>query len=176
MRVRHVNLHVAYFCAYHHVTTTRIKLILSSILFFFFLMIRRPPRSTLFPYTTLFRSHADPMVLKERKENAEEERPDRQAPEVPGRDAAGAPGGQRPPVFGAREKGDCYGSGAGLATAYERPDVGQGRPGHGPHREALRAGSLAVGALGAQAPQSIASARVAGHRWRREQGREVVAM
>src|SRR2546430_10792390 len=26
--------------------------------FFFFLMIRRPPRSTLFPYTTLFRSRA----------------------------------------------------------------------------------------------------------------------
>src|SRR4029434_11337870 len=25
--------------------------------FFFFSMIRRPPRSTLFPYTTLFRSH-----------------------------------------------------------------------------------------------------------------------
>src|SRR5467141_5147360 len=29
-------------------------------LFFFFLMIRRPPRSTLFPYTTLFRS---PLML-----------------------------------------------------------------------------------------------------------------
>src|SRR5438093_12754386 len=28
----------------------------SLLLFFFFLMIRRPPRSTLFPYTTLFRS------------------------------------------------------------------------------------------------------------------------
>src|SRR5436309_14618165 len=28
------------------------------ILFFFFLMIRRPPRSTLFPYTTLFRAAA----------------------------------------------------------------------------------------------------------------------
>src|SRR2546430_6719339 len=28
--------------------------------FFFFLMIRRPPRSTLFPYTTLFRSSAWP--------------------------------------------------------------------------------------------------------------------
>src|SRR3712207_7295166 len=28
------------------------------IMFFFFLMIRRPPRSTLFPYTTLFRSEA----------------------------------------------------------------------------------------------------------------------
>src|SRR2546429_8782395 len=27
--------------------------------FFFFLMIRRPPRSTLFPYTTLFRSCAE---------------------------------------------------------------------------------------------------------------------
>src|SRR5256885_8881514 len=27
--------------------------------FFFFLMIRRPPRSTLFPYTTLFRSDHD---------------------------------------------------------------------------------------------------------------------
>src|SRR5258706_3455505 len=27
--------------------------------FFFFLMIRRPPRSTLFPYTTLFRSRRD---------------------------------------------------------------------------------------------------------------------
>src|SRR5574340_1334666 len=34
------------------------KLILIGFLrtFFFFLMIRRPPRSTLFPYTTLFRS------------------------------------------------------------------------------------------------------------------------
>src|SRR2546429_8729609 len=28
----------------------------SSFFLFFFLMIRRPPRSTLFPYTTLFRS------------------------------------------------------------------------------------------------------------------------
>src|SRR6266496_5341204 len=31
-------------------------LYLPPVLFFFFLMIRRPPRSTLFPYTTLFRS------------------------------------------------------------------------------------------------------------------------
>src|SRR2546429_127205 len=30
------------------------------LVFFFFLMIRRPPRSTLFPYTTLFRSHSVP--------------------------------------------------------------------------------------------------------------------
>src|SRR3989442_13968918 len=32
---------------------------------FFFLMIRRPPRSTLFPYTTLFRSYADGVELDE---------------------------------------------------------------------------------------------------------------
>src|SRR2546427_1826434 len=32
-------------------------------MFFFFLMIRRPPRSTLFPYTTLFRSERrDPAI------------------------------------------------------------------------------------------------------------------
>src|SRR6266705_4852002 len=33
---------------------------LTDCLIFFFLMIRRPPRSTLFPYTTLFRSPAPP--------------------------------------------------------------------------------------------------------------------
>src|SRR3712207_7777734 len=33
---------------------TRVSLCVASM--FFFLMIRRPPRSTLFPYTTLFRS------------------------------------------------------------------------------------------------------------------------
>src|SRR6185437_16314415 len=33
--------------------------LLSIFHLFFFLMIRRPPRSTLFPYTTLFRSRAD---------------------------------------------------------------------------------------------------------------------
>src|SRR2546430_14575619 len=37
-----------YLCAYSYLTFF--------FLFFFFLMIRRPPRSTLFPYTTLFRS------------------------------------------------------------------------------------------------------------------------
>src|SRR3712207_8349470 len=30
--------------------------------YFFFLMIRRPPRSTLFPYTTLFRSDLDVLL------------------------------------------------------------------------------------------------------------------
>src|SRR5256885_15225599 len=33
-----------------------VRKFISQFSFFFFLMIRRPPRSTLFPYTTLFRS------------------------------------------------------------------------------------------------------------------------
>src|SRR5438874_12205187 len=33
---------------------------LFSSFLFFFLMLRRPPKSTLFPYTTLFRSHSSP--------------------------------------------------------------------------------------------------------------------
>src|SRR5688572_31121212 len=46
------------------------------ILFFFFLMIRRPPRSTLFPYTTLFRSdlvvRVTHVVLDQRNEHVEQ--------------------------------------------------------------------------------------------------------
>src|SRR2546427_3509171 len=38
------------------------------LFFFFFLMIRRPPRSTLFPYTTLFRSGLQPPGLDGRSE------------------------------------------------------------------------------------------------------------
>src|SRR2546430_1380159 len=36
---------------------------MSVFFFFFFLMIRRPPRSTLFPYTTLFRSRRAALFL-----------------------------------------------------------------------------------------------------------------
>src|SRR2546428_13373729 len=36
--------------------------VFSFFFFFFFLMIRRPPRSTLFPYTTLFRSGVVPFI------------------------------------------------------------------------------------------------------------------
>src|SRR5690349_23595844 len=35
-----------------------------SVLLFFFLIIRRPPRSTLFPYTTLFRSSFSSHIFK----------------------------------------------------------------------------------------------------------------
>src|SRR5438445_7652114 len=39
---------------------------------FFFLMIRRPPRSTLFPYTTLFRSDVPRMGVRRRRIRAGE--------------------------------------------------------------------------------------------------------
>src|SRR6266496_3999112 len=41
-----------------------VKLFSCCVFFFFFLMIRRPPRSTLFPYTTLFRSHCSETSLR----------------------------------------------------------------------------------------------------------------
>src|SRR2546429_6588418 len=47
-------------------------------LFFFFLMIRRPPRSTLFPYTTLFRSRL------QRRRSQRFRKPRRAAPSKPG--------------------------------------------------------------------------------------------
>src|SRR2546422_2507022 len=37
-------------------------------------MIRRPPRSTLFPYTTLFRSHVGPRILPDAPRRREGER------------------------------------------------------------------------------------------------------
>src|SRR2546422_7200442 len=41
-------------------------------IFFFFLMIRRPPRSTLFPYTTLFRSLLGDVVQDRRAPGLQE--------------------------------------------------------------------------------------------------------
>src|SRR3989442_14113217 len=56
---------------------------LFSLLIFFFLMIRRPPRSTLFPYTTLFRSE---LAL-----GTDEDRPRLRVDEQLGRGALGQP-------------------------------------------------------------------------------------
>src|ERR1051326_9360491 len=49
-----------------------LRILCALCFFFFFLMIRRPPRSTLFPYTTLFRSHP--------REERSQHPPDRQIP------------------------------------------------------------------------------------------------
>src|SRR6478735_4461044 len=46
-------LYSVWHCAFRHFVDSHLP---SIDFFFFFLMIRRPPRSTLFPYTTLFRS------------------------------------------------------------------------------------------------------------------------
>src|SRR5258707_15857286 len=43
------------------------RLTMTYVIFFFFLMIRRPPRSTLFPYPTLFRSQAAALGTDEGK-------------------------------------------------------------------------------------------------------------
>src|SRR6185437_16643385 len=51
------DLYISLFCLYFLNIT-------SHFFFFFFLMIRRPPRSTLFPYTTLFRSAVWPMEME----------------------------------------------------------------------------------------------------------------
>src|SRR3712207_8112715 len=45
-----------------------------NLTFFFFLMIRRPPRSTLFPYTTLFRSERRVGGCEDRERSAPAER------------------------------------------------------------------------------------------------------
>src|SRR5207247_8869976 len=47
-----------------------------SLVCFFFLMIRRPPRSTLFPYTTLFRSGFHIRCSKQLCGGTQERRPD----------------------------------------------------------------------------------------------------
>src|SRR2546430_7490170 len=55
-------------------------------IFFFFLMIRRPPRSTLFPYTTLFRSRTPPRRRDRARGRALRARRDgSRAPSSPGR-------------------------------------------------------------------------------------------
>src|SRR5437868_15227490 len=51
---------------YHHCLRVFLLHVLYLFFFFFFLMIRRPPRSTLFPYTTLFRSVSEPLRIKDR--------------------------------------------------------------------------------------------------------------
>src|SRR3712207_7908900 len=61
---------------------------------FFFLMIRRPPRSTLFPYTTLFRSAPGGVRLRPRLPRTAQGSGDRLGHRAAGRGGVGAePGG-----------------------------------------------------------------------------------
>src|SRR3712207_8538415 len=54
--------------------------------FSFFLMIRRPPRSTLFPYTTLFRSARDGQALRPQPDGGQPHLAGVRPPAAPGRD------------------------------------------------------------------------------------------
>src|SRR6266542_6606064 len=86
--------------------------------FFFFLMIRRPPRSTLFPYTTLFRSGRLPAAARGAELPAADPSPARAA--AGGRQRGGQrPGGQRrrvPDLDRCRRDG-----GAGLLPVRAKP-------------------------------------------------------
>src|SRR3712207_7233508 len=76
---------------------------------FFFLMIRRPPRSTLFPYTTLFRSLREDLADDARGPRAEDQLP---APRGAWR--------QRPP--GAARAGRAHGARSGGERASRRSE------------------------------------------------------
>src|SRR2546428_14190898 len=98
---------------------------------FFFLMIRRPPRSTLFPYTTLFRSRALRRPLGRRAPG-----PARgaRAARFPWRRGGARPGAAapRPPAAGAAEAlqpGDA-------PRGAPRPARGGGRPAPGRRQRA----------------------------------------
>src|SRR6266496_3842039 len=127
--------------------------------FFFFLMIRRPPRSTLFPYTTLFRSRGHPAE----RIGAQQLRP---FPRRGGNrlDRGQAGGDEQAELFVQRETRDeqlVRGVGAGRdepACAFELPDELVLPSARSPER--LEVGGAPPRA--AQEPRDIAHARGAG--------------
>src|SRR3712207_8628841 len=88
-------------------------------------MIRRPPRSTLFPYTTLFRS--DPLVEPLRRAGEHPLRP--HLPDHPGDVAAQVEGQLQPPVGVAEEAdvGDADGGRGGALRSEEHTSELQSR-------------------------------------------------
>src|SRR6266487_469018 len=64
------------------INITKQNYILAISIYFFFLMIRRPPRSTLFPYTTLFRSDIPGAVHRHEPHRAGQDGSPRRAPGV----------------------------------------------------------------------------------------------
>src|SRR2546422_10458116 len=100
---------------------------------FFFLMIRRPPRSTLFPYTTLFRSRAGGRAVARRRPGVlrDAPAPERHAEPAPVQRAHGLPHaeaghvGDRPArpdagAVGLIGPGDHVGHQIGRASCRER--------------------------------------------------------
>src|SRR5581483_1789459 len=115
------------------------------LIMFFFLMIRRPPRSTLFPYTTLFRSHplrAEPVAGADHIADA-------QRGSAPARRCDRAPDGaadRAPPTLRPRPAGGAEGRrGTRLPDGVELP-AESARPGR--CRGASREGSRGPGRTG----------------------------
>src|SRR3712207_210545 len=124
-------------------------------------MIRRPPRSTLFPYTTLFRSRRRRGVRLLRRGGHRGDGPARQAP--PGRDRRPRPADHRPGGGAHRAARRGPAGGAGRGAAHRGPlrrrgarDVGRSRGPPGPrgrrdddgHRGARRRGRRPGGGRG----------------------------
>src|SRR3989475_368507 len=116
-----------------------------SLVLFFFLMIRRPPRSTLFPYTTLFRSGLDRLGDQRLGEPARRQvRLDAQAPRAarPERPGALVGEGRVADVAELAAAGD--GGRRGLAPVAEgdeprlQPSLGLGRAPQEPRRHVER--------------------------------------
>src|SRR2546430_4461879 len=96
-------------------------------------MIRRPPRSTLFPYTTLFRSHSPPAALQPL---LHADARSREQPRVPSHPVAGAAVSVHPRVWhsGLDRGGAPPPLGASSAVAGGRGAKAAPRP-HPPHPE-----------------------------------------
>src|SRR2546422_4911898 len=75
-------------------------------------MIRRPPRSTLFPYTTLFRSRSSASVLKPSASPREPSRPRRSS----GRNTAKGSSGPPPTTPSSDRKSTCLNSSHGYIS------------------------------------------------------------
>src|SRR2546430_16462004 len=72
--VQQLALYIIVLCSF--ISLLIISALSISFFFFFFLMIRRPPRSTLFPYTTLFRSSVGDLGARQREHLGEQRDPD----------------------------------------------------------------------------------------------------
>src|SRR2546430_9228861 len=78
-------------------------------------MIRRPPRSTLFPYTTLFRSHAGPSILPKMECVGSENRQGKQ-----GKDFSNQESPRAGPICTSSRRGAGGVTGAGFSVCGDR--------------------------------------------------------
>src|SRR5437867_10658997 len=105
-----------------------------SLLFFFFLMLRRPPSSTLFPYTTLFRSLFGARNARTVRCGEEERDPANRSHERPPRSGYGAVGGcapGKPRSIASYSDDDFHAGGRDDSAGARHGSRGRGAPGYG---------------------------------------------